>query len=109
MPELGEIQPLSSIYKTPGTSPYPFFLLAFATPLTSLGMASFPLSGAILMSSAAIHYDRDSGPSTATAWGLIYFTIFSRHATKNTGGKIFTAAIAAATYFHAREVMEDYF
>jgi hypothetical protein len=93
-----------------GTSPIPCLTLALLTPLTSLPYpAQAALSSVLALSAYAVHKDKDSGPSTATAWGLVYFATLAKHANKNKSGKLFTLAMAASTFSHAREMAESYF
>lgn len=84
------------------------FVSSNPAPLTRLGLANLPISAAMLLSAAAVHLDADSGPSTATAWGLVYMTVFARSAVKSRTGILYTLGVGLVTAGYANEVLDGY-
>ncbi|KAI8814289.1 hypothetical protein BJ742DRAFT_766697 [Cladochytrium replicatum] len=68
-------------------------------------------SGIFAGSGYMITQDEDNGPSTATAWGISYLSLFAHSAVKSRrfGPIALTASVIASTAIYGREWVDGFF
>ncbi|KAJ3317928.1 hypothetical protein HDV06_001038 [Boothiomyces sp. JEL0866] len=110
---------LETTFKTPGISPYPALLLSIQAQLTGLSLLRKPVPGypaiglfgisAVYgLSCYAVKHDIDNGPSTATAWGVVYMASLAKAsiASKRILPIGMTASVLVATFIYGKEMID---
>ncbi|KAJ3253314.1 1-phosphatidylinositol 4,5-bisphosphate phosphodiesterase delta-4 [Boothiomyces macroporosus] len=110
---------LESTYKTPGISPYPALLVSIQAQLTAVSLLrkpvpSYPAIGLFGISAVyglscyAVKHDIDNGPSTATAWGVVYLASLAKasFASKRILPLSMTGSVLAITFLYGREMID---
>ncbi|KAJ3269216.1 hypothetical protein HDV01_001663 [Terramyces sp. JEL0728] len=110
---------LETTYKTPGISPYPALLLSLQSQLTAISLLRAPvpsypavglfgISAVYGLSCYAVKNDIDNGPSTATAWGVVYIASLAKASIQSR--RILpigmTGSVLVATFLYGKEMID---
>jgi hypothetical protein len=96
---------LDTFYKTPSMSPYPALATAGLTTVHAIARKNLPLMGitaGFLVSGYSLRHDVQNGSSTATAWSVVYLSIFSKQR-KNI---LLTGVVAGNLINYGREMVD---
>lgn len=104
---------LPSIYTQPGQSPYPALgasiLTAAQSTLKPYGFRNFGLFGISTMyavSAYSLIVDVENGSSMATAWSVVYLSMFGKNAVRGIIPGITTAAVTGNLFVYLTEMLD---